>query len=305
MISIIVPLYNERDNIELLHKDIVSALKDLTVEYEIVYVDDGSKDGSFEILSKIAVGDDCRVKVIQLKSNFGQTAAISAGIDCSKGDILVLMDGDRQNDPKDIPRLLRKMDEGYDMVSGWRRNRKDPLFTRRIPSYIANRLISYLTGVRLRDFGCTLKAYKRDLLQGIKLYGRMHRLIPVYAASKGASLVEVEVSHHRRKYGNSKYSLLRTFEVFIDVITVLIIHSGSPAYIFGGIGFVMFFVGIAIIIPTLIFSMQRGILLAILLFIMGIQFLFMGLLVEILIRVYYKSQGWPGYLINKIVSNKE
>ena len=240
-LSILLPLYNEEENIRLQYEEITAAVDSLKVEYEILFVDDGSTDRSFEILSSIAAHDE-RVKLIQFRRNFGQTAAMAAGIDHSRGEILVFMDSDLQNDPRDIGRLLEKIEEGYDVVSGWRKKRKDNLFIRTIPSRIANRLIARVSGVRLHDLGCSLKAYRGEVLRQVKLYGEMHRFIPIHASWVGASITEIPVNHNPRRFGKSKYGIIRTFKVILDLFTVKFMgsYATKPIYIFGGAGIVLF-----------------------------------------------------------------
>ncbi|HSM71629.1 MAG TPA: glycosyltransferase family 2 protein, partial [Anaerolineales bacterium] len=219
-LSLVVPVYNEKDNLPLLMDAILSAMEPLEKKWEVVFVDDGSTDGGLDTLKELATKHSRYVRVVVFRRNFGQTAAIAAGIDHSEGDIIVLLDADMQNDPADIPMLLAKLDEGYDLVSGWRKDRKDNRFTRTIPSNIANGLISWVTGVRLHDYGCTLKAYRREALEGFRLYGEMHRFIPVFAHSIGAKITELPVRHHPRKFGEAKYGLERTVKVILDLFTV-------------------------------------------------------------------------------------
>src|ERR1041385_1569601 len=244
-ISIFLPVYNEEPNLLPLHAKLDEALKALGRSAEIVYVDDGSTDGSLTILRDIAQLDP-RVRVVALRRNYGQTAAMAAGIDAAKGDVLIPMDADLQNDPADITRLLSKLDEGYDVVSGWRKNRKDKMITRKIPSMIANRLISWIGGVPLHDYGCSLKAYRRESLQDVRLYGEMHRFIPIYAAWAGARVTEIPVEHHARTMGKSKYGLSRTIKVVFDLMTIKFMASyqTKPIYIFGTFGFLSFFVSL-------------------------------------------------------------
>ena len=223
-LSVIAPVYNEHDNIPLLYEEMMKALKDFDKEWEFILVDDGSVDGSFEELTKVAEKDPAHVKVIGLRRNFGQTAAIAAGVDYSTGEIIILIDADLQNDPADIPVMLGKIDEGYDLVSGWRKSRQDNL-SRKIPSVIANKIIGHVTGVPLHDYGCTLKAYRREVITGFRLYGEMHRFIPAYANTVGARIIEVEVKHHPRRFGKPKYGLERTAKVILDLFTVKFLSS--------------------------------------------------------------------------------
>ncbi|MCX8124635.1 MAG: glycosyltransferase family 2 protein, partial [Spirochaetes bacterium] len=236
-LSIVLPVYNEEENILPQYEHIVDAMKKTKYTYEIVFVDDGSTDNSFALLEQIAKKDK-RVHVVQFRRNFGQTAAMAAGIEYSKGDIIIFMDSDLQNDANDIPLLVQKIEEGYDVVSGWRKNRQDKLLSRKIPSRIANWLIAKVTGVYLHDLGCSLKAYRGEIIRQVNLYGEMHRFIPVHASWIGASIVEVPVQHHPRKFGKSKYGIKRTFKVLLDLATVKFMgsYSTKPNYIFGGIG---------------------------------------------------------------------
>jgi len=304
--SIVVPIYNEEDNISELYRAITSALDVTDTDYEILMVDDGSADGSFSALKKIAAQDQ-RVKVIRFRRNFGQTAAMSAGFDAAAGDIIIPMDGDLQNDPADIPRLIDKLHEGYDVVSGWRSDRKDTFITRKIPSILANGLISWLTGVHLHDYGCTLKAYRREVLDGINLYGEMHRFVPALASQVGAKVTEMPVNHRPRLHGTSKYGISRTLRVVLDLMTVkfLLAYSTKPIQLFGKWGVYTLLAGLGSGGMTIYmkvfehFSMNRNpllILTAFLLF-MGIQFIVLGLLGELNARTYYEAQGKPIYVV--------
>src|SRR3954464_397534 len=236
-LSLFLPVLDEEENLREMHAKIAAALDALGKPAEVVFVDDGSTDGSLRILKEIAAEDD-RVRVISLRRNYGQTAAMSAGIDAAKGDILIPMDADLQNDPADIARLLKKLDEGYDVVSGWRKNRQDKLISRKIPSQIANKIISWIGGVPLHDYGCSLKAYRRDVLKDVKLYGEMHRFIPIYASWAGARVTEIPVDHRARHAGKSKYGLSRTLKVVLDLMVVkfLASYATKPIYVFGGFG---------------------------------------------------------------------
>src|SRR5215212_5724980 len=240
-ISVFLPVFNEEPNLLPLHAKLDESLKSLGRSAEIVYVDDGSTDGSLNILREIADLDP-RVRVVALRRNYGQTAAMAAGIDAAKGKVLIPMDADLQNDPADITRLLQKLDEGYDVVSGWRKNRKDKMFTRKIPSMLANRLISWIGGVPLHDYGCSLKAYRRESLQDVRLYGETHRFIPIYAAWAGARVTEIPVEHHARTMGKSKYGLSRTLKVVFDLMTIKFMASyqTKPIYVFGSFGLIAF-----------------------------------------------------------------
>lgn len=309
-ISVVIPVYNEAENLRLLFQAITEALAGIS--YEIIFVDDGSRDGSVEILFEIAQEASDIVSVIQFRRNFGQTAAIAAGIDYSAGEIIVLLDADLQNDPADIPMLVEKIEEGYDVVSGWRVDRKDALITRLIPSRMANWLISTVTGVKLHDYGCTLKAYRREVFEGFRLYGEMHRFIPAYAVSVGARITEVPVQHHPRRFGETKYGLSRTIKVLLDLFTVkfLISYGHKPIYLFGG-------AGILLIVPSvlaLLFLVVRRLWLGIsilgspllqlstMTMIMGFQSILMGLIAELLVRIYHESQAKPTYSIRKVVA---
>lgn len=309
MLSVIIPVYNEKENLKSLHTKLIQALDKLNKEYEVIYVDDSSRDGSYDLLKEYAQSNE-KITVIRLVRNFGQTLAIQAGIDHSKGDILIFMDADLQNNPADIPKLLSKMEEGYDVVSGWRRHRKDSLLNKKIPSFIGNSIISSLFGVKLHDLGCALKGYKREIISNIRLYGEIHRLLPLYAVMNGASIAEVEVSHNPRLTGKTHYGWSRVFKVSLDLITVRFFktYSTKPIYFFGGAGIGLLILGIVtgiiVIIRKILF---RGIWISPLLFIsllfitMGIQCILMGLLSEVVIRIYYKSQSEYSYLIKDIL----
>ena len=308
-VSIVAPVYNERENIEPLHRGLREALNGLL--YELIFVDDGSTDGSIEALIQIAEQDTDHVRVVELRRNFGQTAAIAAGIDHSLGDVIVLIDADLQNDPADIPMMLEKIEEGFDVVSGWRVNRQDSFLTRTIPSRIANWLISKVTGVPLHDYGCTLKAYRREVLEGFHLYGEMHRFIPAYAGGVGAKIAEVPVRHHPRRFGKAKYGLERTLKVILDLFTVkyLVSYSLNPIYLFGGTGLALFLSSLLVlgylIVRRLLFDehMIRSplLLMSVMLFILGFQSILMGLIAELLVRTYYESQAKPTYNVRRII----
>jgi glycosyltransferase involved in cell wall biosynthesis len=309
-LSILIPIFNEEENIPSLYDRLLAALKKIGRPYEVIFIDDGSSDGSLEILLDISKKNS-NVKIISFSRNFGQTAALSAGIDCSRGEILIPMDGDLQNDPEDILPLLEKIEEGYDAVSGWRKDRKDPFFTRRLPSIIANKMISLISGVRLHDYGCTLKAYKRDILKNIRLYGEMHRFIPIYAQWIGARVAEIPVNHFPRKSGSSNYGLSRIFKVILDLMVVqfLLSYSQKPIYVFGGIGLFMIlgaFLSGAFAIYLKFFKAVSFILtplplLSVLLLMLGSLSILMGFLAEILTRTYYESQRKPTYQIKETI----
>jgi glycosyltransferase involved in cell wall biosynthesis len=309
-LSVIVLVFNEVESIAPLHKELAGVLNAMHTTYEVVYIDDGSRDGSTESLAELAE-KDLHVRVVSFRRNFGQTAAVQAGIDNARGEILVFMDGDLQNDPHDIPRLLQMMDEGYDVVSGWRRDRQDDA-SRVLPSKIANWIIARVTGVPLNDFGCTLKAYHRDVIQDVKLYGEMHRFIPVYASWVGARIAEIPVNHRPRSFGKSKYSLSRTSRVLLDLMTVKLLgsYSTKPIYFFGFAAFGLWalaFVFAAIVIiqkllPPYPYAHNNPLLLlAVFLAIVGVQFILMGLLAELSIRTYHESQGKTTYVVREVI----
>jgi len=307
-VSIFLPVYNEEPNLLPLHAKLNEALKKLGRSAEIIYVDDGSTDASLRILREIS-DLDRRVRVVALRRNYGQTAAMAAGIDAAKGKVLIPMDADLQNDPADITRLLQKLDEGYDVVSGWRKNRKDKMVTRKIPSMIANRLISWIGGVPLHDYGCSLKAYRRESLQDVRLYGEMHRFIPIYAAWAGARVTEIPVEHHARTMGKSKYGLSRTLKVVFDLMTIKFMASyqTKPIYVFGSFGMLAFAISIlgglyAVFLK--IFHRADFVqtplpILCIVMFAVGVQFLLMGLLAEMLVRTYHESQAKSIYAVRE------
>ena len=309
-LSIVIPVYNEADNIHKCVEEVRSVLSTMDQSFEIVFVDDGSTDTSFQELTRLHEEDN-RIKVIQLRNNFGQTAALSAGFDHVTGKVIVTMDGDLQNDPADIPMLVKKIDEGLDMVCGWRKSRKDPLISRRIPSLIANAIISMTTRVKLHDYGCTLKAFRNELLGKINLYGEMHRFIPAIAGWVGASITEVEVNHRPRTAGRSKYGISRTLRVILDLITVrfLMSYSTRPIHFFGAIGLVSGAIGFLIaaylsvlrLVYYVSLSNRPLLLFSILLILIGIQFISIGLLGEMLSRTYHESQQKPIYFVKQIL----
>ncbi len=309
----IVLVYNEVESIDPLHDELTGVLAGLDVPYEVLYIDDGSRDGSTEKMAELAHHDP-HVRVVSFRRNFGQTAAVQAGIDNSRGEILVFLDGDMQNDPHDIPRLLERLDEGYDVVSGWRRDRKDDA-SRVLPSKIANWVIARVTGVPLNDFGCTLKAYRREVIEDVKLYGEMHRFIPVYASWVGARITELPVNHRQRVFGHSKYSLSRTSRVLLDLITVKLLgsYSTKPIYFFGFAAFglwalALVFAAIVIIqklLPPYPYAHNNPLLLlAVFLAIVGVQFILMGLLAELVIRTYHESQGKSVYVVREVLEGQ-
>ena len=309
-LSVVVPVYNEYENIPLLYDEVAKALTDIS-EWELILVDDGSKDNSMDALRALAVKDPERVKVIGLRRNFGQTAAIAAGIDNASGEIIVLMDADLQNDPTDIPAMLNKLDEGYDLVSGWRKDRQDP-FLRSFISRIANRIICKVTGVNLHDYGCTLKAYRREVIKGFRLYGEIHRFIPAYADSFGARIVEMPVKHHPRIHGQAKYGLERTMKVLLDLFTVKFLSSyaDKPIYLFGGTGMVLSGISLLVLLFLAVRRIFWGIsvmasplfMMAIMVFILGFQSVLMGLIAELLVRTYHESQGKTVYHIREMIN---
>ncbi|MHB8788736.1 MAG: glycosyltransferase family 2 protein [Desulfobulbaceae bacterium] len=309
-VSIVVPLYNEEGNVRELYQELNGVLRANSFTYEIVFINDGSSDRTGELLREIC-NSDPQVVAINFRRNFGQTAAMSAGFDYSRGDIVITMDGDLQNDPADIPKFLAKIGEGYDVVAGWRFKRQDPFLNRRLPSMIANRVISTITGVKLHDYGCTLKAFKKEISENINLYGEMHRFIPAIASAMGITIAEVKVNHRPRHQGKSKYGISRTFRVILDLITVkfLLSYSNRPIHIFGLIGMVSFSLGVLI---SLFLFVQRQVydmplsdrplfLLAILLIFIGIQFVTFGLISELQIRTYHESQNKPIYYVKEVL----
>ncbi|MEW6162958.1 MAG: glycosyltransferase family 2 protein [Nitrospirota bacterium] len=308
-LSIVIPLYNEEENVPILYEKLKESLNPLKKEYEILFVDDGSTDRTLSILEEIQSKDN-RVVVLSLRRNFGQTAAFAAGFDFARGDIVITMDGDLQNDPSDISKLL-ELTKDYDLVSGWRKKRKDPFFRRRLPSILANWLISNVTGVKLHDYGCSLKAYRRDVIKNLKIYGEMHRFIPAVASWYGVRVAEVEVTHRPRLKGRSKYGISRTIKVVLDLITVKFLQSFStkPIQFFGPVGvmsgFLGFLISLYLSIDKIFFGRNIGgrplLLLGVLLIIVGIQLIGMGLLGEMLVRVYHESQRKPTYVIKKIL----
>jgi glycosyltransferase involved in cell wall biosynthesis len=313
-VSIIVPAHNEEESLLHLHQQITDAMEPVGVRWQVVYVDDGSTDQTFQILSAIAERDP-RATVIQFRRNFGQTAAIAAGIDHSRGDIVALLDGDMQNDPADIPRLLRKLDEGYDLVSGWRKDRHDTFWTRRLPSVVANSLISAVTSVRLHDYGCTLKVYRREVLEHVHLYGEMHRLIPAYAGSVGARIAEMPVTHRARRFGTSKYGIGRTLKVLLDLLTTKFLSSyfTKPIYVFGGTGLALAFIGFLLTLVVAVEKIFYGVWvhrnplawIAGFGFVSALQLMLMGLLAEMTVRIYHESQHKPTYVVRRVINRPE
>jgi glycosyltransferase involved in cell wall biosynthesis len=314
-LSLVIPVYNEKDNLPLLMQAIRAALQPLQQTWEVIFVDDGSTDGSTEILAQLAEQFPTHVRAVIFRRNFGQTAAIAAGLDHAEGNIIILLDADLQNDPADIPILLAKLDEGYDLVSGWRKDRKDNRFTRTIPSMLANGLISWVTGVHLHDYGCTLKAYRREALEGFRLYGEMHRFIPVFAHSVGAKITEIPVRHHPRKFGVAKYGLERTVKVILDLFTVkfLLDYSNKPIYLFGGAGMGLIFGSALLMLYLFVRRFVSGVAvlgsplfqLGVMFAIMGFQSILMGLIAELLARTYHESQSKPTYTVRETINLKK
>lgn len=310
-LSVVVPVYNEYENIPLLYDAVYKALENLNKDWELILVNDGSKDNSLDALKEVAAKDTLHVKVIGLRRNFGQTAAIAAGVDHASGEIIVLMDADLQNDPTDIPVLLAKLDEGYDLVSGWRKDRKDP-FLRSFISRIANRIICKVTGVNLHDYGCTLKAYRREVITGFRLYGEMHRFIPAFANTFGARIVEIPVKHHPRVLGKSKYGFERIIKVILDLITVKFLSSyaDKPIYLFGGAGLGLSGISFLVLLFLAIRRIFWGVsvmasplfIMAIMVFILGFLSILMGLIAELLVRTYHESQGKTVYHIREMIN---
>jgi glycosyltransferase involved in cell wall biosynthesis len=309
-LSIVVPIYNEEENIPLLYSEIIEVLDSTNYQYELICVDDGSSDRSVAVLEKLSEDDD-RLVVIELRRNFGQTAAMSAGFDHARGNIIITMDGDLQNDPHDIPAMVEKLNSGYDVVTGWRHDRKDPFISRKLPSMMANKLISWITGVGLHDYGCTLKAFRREVTENIRLYGEMHRFIPAIASGMGISFTEVKVNHRVRRFGTSKYGISRTIRVVLDLLTVkfMLSYATRPLHVFGTVGVVSSCIGFATVFVMLVqrqlFGVPMGdrplLLLAVLLIFIGIQFVTSGLLAELIVRTYHESQHKPIYYVRRLI----
>jgi glycosyltransferase involved in cell wall biosynthesis len=307
-LSIVIPLYNEADNVEPLYAELTAALSGVDRSYEIVVVDDGSRDDSFQRLKAVHARDG-RWRIIRFRRNFGQTAGFSAGFAAARGEVVITSDADLQNDPRDIPKLLAKMDEGYDIASGWRVNRKEPFFSRRLPSMLANRMISDTTGVVLHDYGCSLKAYRREVVKGIHLYGELHRFIPALASWMGVTVTEVPVNDRARRFGKSKYGISRTFRVLLDLITVrfMLGYATRPLQVFGRMGLISggigVLLGLYLTFVKLVLGQSIGnrplLLLAVLLVILGVQMISMGLLAEMITRTYYEAQDKPIYVIRE------
>lgn len=319
-LSLVIPVFNEVENLRPLIEEILASLKPLDISYEILFIDDGSVDGSFELMRQLHE-EFPQVGAIRFRRNFGQTAAFAAGFDHVSGDTVVTLDADRQNDPADIPTLIEKLDEGYDIVNGWRANRQDAFLFRKVPSYIANRLIAKASGVSLHDRGCSLRAFKSEVVRDLRLYGEMHRFIPELASAAGFSMTEVPVNHRPRAAGDSKYGISRTFRVILDLMTIMFLrqYSARPMHLFGGAGIVACFVGILMGLYLAGIKVWAGIqdgmegfhnvrigdrpllMLAVLLIILGVQFFVMGLLAELVVRTYHESQDKPVYYVHDVV----
>jgi glycosyltransferase involved in cell wall biosynthesis len=312
-LSIVIPVYDEQDSVDRLHQSLTSALTELGRSYEVIVVDDGSRDDTYSRLARLATADP-RLKLVKLRRNYGQTAAMAAGFDHAQGQVIVPMDGDLQNDPVDIARLLEKIDEGYDVVSGWRRNRQDG-FMRRLPSRIANWLIGRVTGVRLHDYGCTLKAYRAEVVRETRLYGEMHRFLPALAYEAGARITEIPVQHHARSAGRSKYGIGRTMKVLLDLLTVkfLSVWSTKPSYVFGGSGALLCVFGTAFVAWTAYEKLFNGIyvyrqpslIVGVFLFTIGLNLIMLGLLAELIVRTHHESQAKPVYLVRERLNFEE
>lgn len=310
-ISIVVPFLNERENLPQLYDEVCLALRPLGKSFEILFVDDGSTDGSTEWLVELSKRDP-NVKLVQFTRNFGQTAAMSAGFEHAQGRIYIAMDADNQNDPADIPAMLKKLEDGFDVVSGWRKNRKDRALSRKLPSKVANWLISRMTGVYLHDYGCSLKAYRAEYVDMFHLYGEMHRFIPAYASMVGAKVVEMPVNHRARTRGVSKYGLTRIFKVVMDLMTVnfLLRYATKPSYLFGGTGVLLCIGGVLSATEVVVEKLWIGtfahnnpfLLLAVFLFSLGVQLLLMGLLAEVIVRTYHESQHKPIYIVKRTLN---
>ena len=312
-ISVVIPVFNETENLEELHRELVGALEKTGRPFDAILIDDGSTDSSWAVLRRLQQKDG-RVKLIRLRRNFGQTAALAAGFDYARGEIIVSLDADLQNDPNDIPSLIQKIEEGFDIVSGWRRSRKDKFFSRRVPSMIANKLISRLTRVRLHDYGCTLKAFRSEVIKNVKLYGELHRFIPAIASQLGVRISEVEVNHRLRKHGKSKYSIFRFTKVILDMLTVkfLLSYSTRPLQIFGllglGSGLLGFIISLWLSYQRLVLKISVAnrplLLLGVLLIVIGIQFITLGLMAEIMVRAYHESSGKTIYVIREVIDSE-
>ncbi len=311
-LSIVIPIYNEEENLPILYEKLKSVLDNLGKSYEIIFVNDGSTDRSWEIIKEFAEKDK-HVVGVNFRKNFGQTAAMSAGFQIARGDVIITMDGDLQNDPEDIPKLLEVLNQGYDIVSGWRKDRKDTFLTRTLPSKIANWLISKTTGVYLHDYGCSLKAYRSEVAKRLDYYGEMHRFLPALAKSVGAKITEIPVKHHPRIYGKSKYGISRTFKVILDLFLVkfLLDYRTKPLRVFGGLGLILFLIGFFSLIYLVFIKLflgedigQRPLLtFGTLLVLSGIQLISTGIVAELITRTYYEAQEKRPYIIKEIISD--
>ena len=313
-LSVVVPLYNEEENFEALNQEILEACQPMGIDWEVIYVDDGSLDSTFQLMQQAAQADE-RVVGVRFRRNFGQTAAMAAGFDYARGKVVVAMDGDLQNDPKDIPRLLQKLTEGYDIVAGWRYNRQDKWLSRRLPSMLANRLISKITNVKLHDYGCSLKAFRREVVKGIRLYGEMHRFIPAVASGMGVRIAELKVNHRARTAGKTKYGIGRTPRVILDLITVkfLLTYATRPIQVFGlwgmaagGLGLVisMYYTVLRLFFGVPLWG-KPGLILGLLLIFIGVQLISLGLLGEMQARTYHEAQDKPIYTVRTVLNRKE
>lgn len=306
--SVVIPVFNERESLRPLHEKLKLSLDRLGRSYEVLFIDDGSLDGSTALLREIAAVDP-NVRLLEFVRNFGQTAAMSAGFDHARGEIIIPLDADLQNDPEDIPRIIAELEAGSDVVSCWRKDRQDPWLTRVAPSHMANWLISWISGVRLHDYGCTLKGYRRDIIKHVRLYGEMHRFIPIFASWAGARVTEMPVKHHARQFGRSKYGIFRTIKVLLDLITIKFLgtFSTKPMYLFGGLGFICFALGVLLAAVTLyqrFFYAVRAhrnplLLLSVFVFVVGVQFILSGLVAELIVRTYHESQGKRTYILKE------
>ncbi|MCC6932669.1 MAG: glycosyltransferase family 2 protein [Deltaproteobacteria bacterium] len=309
LVSIIVPLYNEEDNVQYLYDELCSVAAKLEDNVEFIFVNDGSRDKTLERMREITATDN-RVTIVEFRRNFGQTAAMAAGFDYASGDIVALLDGDLQNDPAELPRMIAKLDEGYDMVAGWRKNRQDAFISRKIPSMLANRLISRITNVRLHDYGCSLKVMRGEVAKNINLYGEMHRFIPALAEEMGIKLAEMPVNHRPRLYGTSKYGISRTFRVILDLLTVKFFlgYSKRPIHLFGFLGLISGFIGtllmVMMVLQRFIYALPMGnrplLALAVMMIMIGLQFLCFGLLAEVSVRTYHESQDKKIYSVRNV-----
>lgn len=310
-LSIVIPLFNEEENVPAMVAEVLQAMERTDRSFEIILVNDGSHDRTGALIHEIALRDQ-RVKVVDLRRNAGQTAAMMAGFDFSSGEIIIPMDGDMQNDPADIPRLLAKLDEGFGVVSGWRKDRKDKLFVRKVPSWAANRIISWVSGVKLHDYGCTLKAYRRDVLSGVRLYGELHRFVPIFASWQGGRVAELPVNHRAREFGVSKYGMNRIFKVVLDLILVRFLtkYQAKPIYVFGFIAMIFFAVAFLAGLYALFLKYVDGIafiqtplpLLFVMGFMSGTMCILLGLISEVLVRTYFESQGRTHYIVGATVN---